>query len=102
MEDLAVRTWRDDKEATHVREERDGLRKQFKGSWRWVVELLDEVEKEREAKLTFEGKASQAATTAERLRQERDEVRQNEGRLCSECDTLCGECDEAQRRVGSL
>ena len=97
-----MRTRRDDEEATRVHEERDGLRKQFKGSWRWVVELLDEVEKEREAKLTFEGKASQAAATAERLRQEWDEVCQNEGRLCSECDTLYGECDEAQRRVGSL
>ena len=75
MEDLVVQTWRDDKEATHVCEERDGLRKQFKGSWRWVVELLDEVEKEREAKLASEERASQATVTIERLRKERDELR---------------------------
>jgi len=65
-----------------------------------ILDLLDEVEKERELKLgakerlaTLEKRASLDATTIVWLRKERDELLQTLERLCSEHDMAHKERD---------
>ena len=82
----------------------------------WIVDLLDEVGKERELKLQAEERSTALEQRAKLydeaitwLRRERDEQRQTLKRLRLELGTICGEhdqavweCDEAQQRISSL
>lgn len=45
----------------------------------------------------METRVHQDATTIDRLRKERDELRQAVGRLCSEHDVACNEGDQASK-----
>ena len=51
FEALSVRSWKDDKEATKVKRERDELLSKDAKTHRWILDLLAEVEKEQELKL---------------------------------------------------
>ena len=86
-----MRSQKDDEEATKVRREQDELlQKDAKTHWR-ILDLLAEVEKERELKLgaeeklvALEKKASLDAMAVTWLCKERDELLQTSERLCSE------------------
>ena len=75
FEALSARSRRDDKEATKVRKERDELLQKDIETHQRILNLLAEVEKERELKLgaeeklvALEKRASLDATTVARLR----------------------------------
>ena len=120
---LSVRSWRDNEEAAKVRKERDELLQMDVDTRQRILDLLAEVEKERELKLgaeekfaALEKRASLDATAIARLRKEQDELLQTTERLCSEhgvarkerdqdlreCDQACQERDNTQQKVGSL
>ena len=91
FEALSMRSWRDDEEATKVREEWDELLQKDAETRQWSLDLLAEVEKERELKLGAEEKlaalekmASLDAMVVARLRNGRDELLQTMERLRSE------------------
>jgi chromosome segregation ATPase len=105
-----------DEEAVAIRKEWDELLQRDAVARQRILELLDDVQQERDRKLAAEQrlvasetKARQDAATAERLRKERDESRQTEERLRTERgmaraehDVACQVLDAAQQRVGSL
>ena len=51
LQDLAARAWQDAEEATRVQKQRDELLQQDVETRQWIIDLLDEVGKERELKL---------------------------------------------------
>ena len=80
FEALSVRLQKDDEEATRVRKEQDELLQKDVETHQRIIDLLDEVEKERDLKLgaeeklaTLEKRASLDATVIARLRKEQDE-----------------------------
>jgi len=80
FEALSVRSRKDDQEATRVRKERDELRQKDAETHQRILDLLGEVEKERDLKLgaveklaTLEKRASLDAAVVARLRKEQDE-----------------------------
>ena len=56
FEALSVRSWKDNEEATKVRREQDELLQRTRETRWWILNLLDEVEKEQELKLVAEEK----------------------------------------------
>ena len=104
LQDLAVRAWHDAEEATRVQKQRDELLQRDVEARQWIVDLLGEMEKERELRLraeersmALEQRAKLDAEAVTRLRGERDEQRQTSERLRLECGTICGEHDQAVR-----
>ena len=84
--------------------ERDELLQKDAETCQWILDLLAEVEKERELKLgaeeklmALEKKASLDAVAVARLRKERDELLQTVERLHSECGAAHEEHDQAFR-----
>ena len=91
FEALLARSWKDDEEATRVRKERDELLQKDAETRQRILDLLGEVEKERDLKLgaeeklaALEKRASLDATMVARLRKERNELIQTTERLRSE------------------
>ena len=90
FEALSARSWRDDKDAAKVRKERDELLQKDIEARQNILDLLVEVEKERELKLgaeerlmALEKRASQDAVVAAWLHKEWDELLQTAERLRS-------------------
>ncbi|XP_066361521.1 uncharacterized protein [Miscanthus floridulus] len=123
FEALSARSWMDEKEAARVRKERDELLQRDADPRQWILDLLGEVEKERDLRLgakeklmALEKRASLDAAVVARLRKERDELLQTVERLRSkrgaareehdqafrEHDQAYQECDDAHQKVGSL
>ena len=97
---LSVRSRKDNEEAARVRKERDELLQKDAETRQRILDLLGEVEKERDLKLgaeeklaALEKRASLDAAAVARLRKERDELIQTAERLCSECGTAREERD---------
>ena len=97
-----MRSCWDNEEATKVRKERDELLQKNTETCQRILDLLAEVEKERELKLgaeerlvALEKKASLDATAVAWLRKEWDELLQTTERLCSERGVACEERDQA-------
>ena len=102
FEALSARSWRDDKEAAKVRKEWDELLQKDAKTHQRIVDLLDEVEKERELKLRAEQRSMALeqgvkldAETVAWLRRERDEQCQSSKTLRLERGTVHGEHDQA-------
>ena len=102
FEALSVRSQKDSKEATRVRKEWDELLQRDAETHQWILDLLAEVEKERELKLgakeklmTLEKMVSLEAVAVTWLHKERDELLQTAERLHSECGTAHEEHDQA-------
>ena len=88
---LSAISWRDDEEAAKVRKERDKLLEKDAETRQRILDLLAEVEKERELKLgaeekivALEKRASIDAAAVTQLRKEWDELLQTIERLRSE------------------
>jgi hypothetical protein len=62
--DLLVRLRRDNKEATRIKKERDELLQRNAEARQWILDLLGEVEKERNLKLVVEEKLMALETRA--------------------------------------
>ena len=95
-----MRSQKDEEEAARVRKERDELLQKDAETCQQVLDLLGEVEKERELKLgakekltALEKRVSLDATTIVWLHKERDELLQTLERLCSECGVALEEHD---------
>jgi len=91
FEALLVRSQKDDEEAARVRKERDELLQKDVETCQRILDLLGEVEKERDLKLgaeeklvALEKRVSLDATAVARLRKEWDELIQTTERLRSE------------------
>ena len=91
FEALSARSWKDDEEATRVRKERDELLQKDAETHQQILDLLGEVEKERDLKLgaeeklvALEKRMSLDAAVVARLHKERDELIQTTKRLHSE------------------
>ena len=102
FEDLSTRSQSDDEEATKVRKEQDELLQKDAETHQRILDLLAEVEKERELKLDAEGKlatlekrASLDEAAVARLRKEWDELLQTTERLRSKHGTAHEEHDQA-------
>ena len=105
FEGLSARSWRDEKEAAKVKKERDKLLQKDVETRQWILDLLAEVEKERELKLgaeeklmALEKRVSLDAVAVARLHKEQDELLQTTERLRSECSVAHKECDQAFRQ----
>ena len=92
FEALSTRSWKDDKEDTRVRKERDELLQKDAETRQCILDLLGEVEKERDLKLgaeeklvALEKRASLDAVVVAQLRKEKDELIQTVERLRSKC-----------------
>ena len=99
-----MRSWKDEEEATKVRRERDELLQKDAETRRRILNLLAEVEKERELKLgvekkltTVEKKANLYAAVVTRLRKEQNKLLQTMARLRSERGMAREERDKALR-----
>jgi len=95
-----ARSHKDDEEAARVRKEQDELLQKDAISRQWILDLLGEVERERDLKVKAEErfsaqemKVSQDTAMVERLGKERDGLSQTAERLRSERGTTCEECD---------
>ncbi|XP_066391760.1 uncharacterized protein [Miscanthus floridulus] len=118
-----VDSLRYDEEAAQVRKEQDELLQKDTETRQWILNLLVEVEKERELKLgaeekltALEKRESLDAVAVARLRKKRGEILQTTEKLRSkcgvaheerdqairECDQACLERDDLQQRVNSL
>ena len=102
FEALSARSQKDDEEAAMARKERDELLHKDAKTQQRILDLLGEVEKERDLKLATEEKlvalekrASLDAAAVAQLRKERDELIQTAERLCSKHDTAHEERDQA-------
>ena len=102
-----TRSWKDDEEAARVRKERDELLQKDAETRQWILDLLGEVEKERDLKLgaeekltALEKRVSLDAVVVARLRKERVELFQTSERLRSKHGTARDECDQAFRERG--
>ncbi|XP_066311022.1 uncharacterized protein [Miscanthus floridulus] len=91
FEALSMRIRRDDEATAKVKKERDELLQKEASNRQCILDLLGEVEVERDLKLrakekvvALEKKASKDASTVERLHKERDKLIQTMERLCSE------------------
>ena len=80
FEALLMRSWKDDEDATRVRKERDELLQKDAETCQRILDLLGEVEKERDLKLgameklmALENRASLDAAAVSWLRKEWDE-----------------------------
>ena len=100
FETLSARSWKDDKEVFRVRKEQEKLLQKDTETRQWILDLLAEVEKERELKLgaeekltALEKRASLDATVVARLCKERDELLQTAERLRSKHGAAHEECD---------
>ena len=100
FEALSARSQKDVEEATRVRKERDELLQKDTKTRQQILDLLSEVEKERDLRLGAEEKliaqekrASLDATMVAQLRKERDELIQTMKRLRSEHGAACEEHD---------
>ena len=110
FEALSVRSRKDEEEAARVRKEQDELLQKDAETHQRILDLLGEVEKERDLKLgakkkltALEKRVSLDATMVARLRKEWDELIQTTKRLCSkhdashqERDQVYQECDDMQ------
>ena len=81
---------RDEEAAARVRKEQDELLQKDADASQWVVDLLEELERERDLKLEAEDRSAalwqrvnQDAEVIARLRRERDELHQTIERLHS-------------------
>jgi len=99
-----MRSWRDDEEATKVREEWDELLQKDAETRQQILSLLAKVEKERELKLgaeeklvALEKKTSLDAMAVAQLRKEWDELVQTTERLRSEHGMAHEERNQALR-----
>jgi chromosome segregation ATPase len=109
VSNLSERARKDGEEAAQVKKERDELCQRDTEARQQILNLQGKLEKEKGLKLaaeekvtTLEAKARQDATVAERLRKERDDLRQTETRLRRECNGARQERDGTQERVSSL
>ena len=91
FEALSTRSWKDDKEDTRVRKERDELLQKDAKTRQQILDLLGEVEKERDLRLgaeeklvALEKRVSLDAAVVARLHREWDELIQTVERLHSE------------------
>ena len=91
FEALSVRSWKDDEEAARVRKKWDELLQKDAKTRQRILDLLGEVEKERDLKLgaeeklvALEKRASLDAMAIAQLRKERDELIQTTKGLYSE------------------
>ena len=91
FEALSMRSRKDDKEATRVRKEQDELLQNDAETRQRILDLLGEVEKERDLRLgaeeklvALEKRASLDVAAVARLRKERDELIQTTKGLYSE------------------
>jgi len=104
FEDLSARVKLDEEVAARVRKEWDKLLQKDAKACQRVIDLLAEVERERDLKLEAEErsvallqKANLDAEVVARLRRERDELHQTIERLHLESSTACEEHDQAIR-----
>ena len=104
FEALSARSRKDDEEATKVRKEWDELLKKEAETRQQILDLLGEVEKERDLKLRAEEKLVALekrvrldVMAVAQLRKERDELIQTVERLCSERGAAREERDQAFR-----
>ena len=104
FEVLSARLWKDDEEAARVRKERDELLQRDAETHQRILDLLSEVEKERDLRLeakeklvALEKRASLDAMAIARLHKERDELIQTTERLCLEHGAAHEERDQALR-----
>ncbi|XP_066373089.1 uncharacterized protein [Miscanthus floridulus] len=102
FQDLSMRARQDEEEGARVRKERGELLQRDTEARQWVLDLLAEVEKERELKLgaeersmTLQQRASLDTEAIARLCKERDELHQTAERLRSEHGAARGEHDQA-------
>ena len=102
FEALSARSQKDDEEATRVRKERDELLQKDAETRQFILDLLSEVEKERDLKLgpkeklmALEKRVSLDVAVVARLHKERDELIQTMERLCSEYGASHEERDQA-------
>ena len=100
FEALSTRSWKDDEEVARVRKERDELLQKDAETCQQILDLLGEVEKERDLKLgakkklaALEKRASLDAAVVAQLRKERDELIQTTERLHSERSAVHRERD---------
>ena len=106
FEALSARSRKDDEEVARVKKERDELLQKDAETRQRVLDLLGEVEKERELKLgaeeklvALEKRASLDAATVPRLCKERDELLQTSERLCSKRGMAHEDRDQASESV---
>jgi DNA repair exonuclease SbcCD ATPase subunit len=99
---LSERSRKGDEEATQIKKERDELLQRDAKAPQWILDLLGEVEKERNIKLgvkekltALEMRPRQDAAMIERLRKEQDGLSQTMERLRSERNTASQEHDQA-------
>ena len=116
FEDLSARVKLDEEVAARLQKEQDKLLQKDVMASDQAIELLAELETERDLKLkaeersaTLQQRADRDAEVITRLREERDELRRTEERLRSEHSTTnedrdraIREHDEARRAVDSL
>ena len=102
FQDLSARVQQDEEVAARVQKEQDELLQKDADARQQAVELLAELETERDLKLKAEDRstalqrrADQDAEAIARLRRERDELLQTAERLCSERGTVREERDRA-------
>jgi len=100
FQDLSARVQQDEEAATQIRKEQDKLLQKDVEASKWAVDLLAELEMERDLKLrakerstTLQQRVNLDAKLIARLRRERDKLRQTVERLCSERGMGCEEHD---------
>jgi len=105
FEALSARSQKDEEEAARVRKERDELLQRDVETRQRILDLLGEVEKERDLRLgakeklmALEKRVSLDAVAVARLHKEQDELLQTTERLRSECSVAHKECDQAFRQ----
>ena len=104
FEALSVRSQKDDEEAARVWKERDELLQKDTETHQRILDLLGDVEKERDLELgaeeklvALEKRVSLDATSVARLRKEHNELIQTMERLYLGCGAAHEECDQAFR-----
>ena len=101
FEALSAWSWKDDEETARVRNERDELLQKDAETHLWILDLLGEVEKERDLKLgaeeklmALEKRASLDAAAVARLRKEWDELLQRDAETHQWILDLLGEVEK--------
>ena len=104
LQDLAVRAQLDVEEAARVQKQQHELLQRDAKACQWIIDLLEEVGKERELKLraeersmALEQRSKLDAEVIARLCEERDEPRRTSERLRFERGMIYGERDQAVR-----
>ena len=107
FEDLSARVKLDEEAATRIQKERDELLQKDAEASEWAIDVLAELETERDLRrraekrsMALQQRANQDAEVISQLRRERDELRWTKERLRSERGTACEEHDQAIRESG--